>query len=273
MTITTKPIDIPALLAHAKQWAEEAGAIHLQYFRGNSLDIHTKLSESDIVTAADKAAESLLITRIREYYPQHAILSEESGDNGIDSRVRWVIDPLDGTTNFSEGLPIFAVSIGVEIDGKPSIGVVYAPYIKEMFYAATGMGAYLNGKPIAPRNNCRMDRAVISTGFPVDKALTTDNNLDNLARVLPLPRGIRRLGSAAMDMCYVAAGYLDGYWELNLHEWDVCAATVICTEAGADTFRFRTDREVSMLAASPGIFPQLLPLLSTVACTTKPVWE
>ncbi len=264
--------ELHQLLDNAARWAREAGEIHMQYFRGNNLDIHTKLGESDIVTAADKKAEAVLIDHIRTTYPGHAILSEESGENGVESAIRWVIDPLDGTTNFSEGLPLFAVSIGIEANGEPVAGAVYAPYIKEMFTAIKGEGAYLNGNAIHPRDNTLMERAVISTGFPVDKALTSDNNLDNISRVMPLVRGIRRLGSAAIDMCYVAAGFLDGYWELNLHEWDVCAASVICTEAGAKTARFRTDREVSMLAAAPGIFTQFGPIISTVPCTAKPVW-
>lgn len=117
-----------------------------------------------------------------------------------------------------------------------------------------------------------MERAVVSTGFPVDKATNPDNNLNNVARVLPRVRGMRRLGSAAMDLCYVAAGYLDGYWELNLHEWDVCAATVICHESGALTKRWRTDREVSLVAATPDIFTQLVPLLDVEPCTTLPKW-
>lgn len=265
-------LNMDALLGDACQWAKEAGAVQLEYFRGNRLDIHTKLGESDIVTAADKASEAVILGHIRSKYPDHAILSEESGDNGHLNRVRWVIDPLDGTTNFSEGLPIFAVSIGVEVDGEPCIGVVYAPYLNEMFTAVKGKGAYLNGNPIAPRRNGIMERAVVSTGFPVDKATNPDNNLDNVARVLPLVRGLRRLGSAAMDLCYVAAGYLDGYWELNLHEWDVCAATVICHEAGAKTKRWRTDREVCLVAATPEIFTQLMPLLDTKPCSSLPLW-
>lgn len=266
-------IDLNTLLDDARQWATEAGEVQLEYFRGNNLDIHTKLGESDIVTAADKASEKVLINHIRNKYPDHAILSEESGANGQKSRVRWVIDPLDGTTNFSEGLPIFAVSIGIEVDGEASVGVVYAPYLKEMFCAVKGKGAWLNGSPIRPRHNGKMERAVVSTGFPVDKSTNPDNNLRNVARVLPLVRGMRRLGSAAMDLCYVAAGYLDGYWELNLHEWDVCAATIICQEAGALTKRWRTDREVSLVAATPEIFTQLVPLLDVEPCTTLPLWE
>lgn len=266
-------IDLHSLLSDARQWATEAGSVQLEYFRGNKLDIHTKLGESDIVTAADKASEKVLIGHILQKYPDHAILSEESGDNGQKSRVRWVIDPLDGTTNFSEGLPIFAVSIGIEIDGETAVGVVYAPYLREMFTAVKGEGAWLNGKPIAPRRNAIMERAVVSTGFPVDKATNPDNNLKNVARVLPLVRGLRRLGSAAMDLCYVAAGYLDGYWELNLHEWDVCAATLICHEAGALTKRWRFDRGVSLVGATPEIFRQLVPLLDTDPCTTFPIWQ
>ncbi len=176
---------------------------------------------------------------------------------------RWVIDPLDGTTNFSQGLPIFSVSIGVEYEGRPVVGVVYDAYLDEMFHAVEGAGAFLNGNPIHCAEKSSLDHAVVSTGFPVDKGETPDNNLDNVSRIMPRVRGLRRLGSAAMDMCYVAAGFLDGYWELNLHRWDVSAAMLIVNEAGGSCTEFRTDRNISLVAASPAIHDMLLPLIST----------
>lgn len=247
----------------ARQYAINAGGAMMNYFRKPGLEVHTKINESDIVTIADKTAEQIIISGIRHDFPTHTILSEESGTSGVESKWRWVIDPLDGTTNFSEGLPAWAVSIGIEYEGEPVAGIVYAPYLGELFSAIKGEGAQLNGHPISCRKNAKLERAVVATGFPVDKNVSADNNMDNLERVLPRVRGIRRLGSAALDICYVAAGFLDGYWELNLHHWDVSAALSVLGEAGGSHTFFRSDRNISILAASPLIFPQLQPLLST----------
>ena len=255
--------EIEKLLADAMTWAREAGEVQLHYFRSSQLDIQSKFNDSDIVTVADKASESVIIGHINEKYPSHAILSEEMGDNSVASDYRWVIDPLDGTTNFSNGLPLFSVSIAIEYRGETIIGVVYAPYLNEMFHAVKGEGAYLNSNRISASSKSALGEAVVTTGFPVDKDRTTDNNLDNVARVLPWVRGMRRLGSAAIDLCYVAAGFLDGYWEMNLHEWDVAAGCRIVEEAGARYSHFRTDRNISIVAAPPILHDELLSYLST----------
>lgn len=249
------------LLLDATVWAREAGDIQLRYFRSLNLDITNKLNDADIVTVADKASEETIIRHIREKYPDHAILSEESGDTSGSSEFRWVIDPLDGTTNFSSGLPGFAVSIGIEQRGETIVGVVYAPYLRELFTAVKGHGAKLNGEPIHCASQPKLSRCVISTGFPVDKDINPDNNLDNVGRVLPKIRGLRRLGSAALDICYVGAGFLDGYWELNLHLWDVSAALLIASEAGAHHCSFRPDRGISVIVASDSIYTQLQPMI------------
>jgi myo-inositol-1(or 4)-monophosphatase len=251
------------LLLDAMSWAREAGAVHLRYFRGNELNIEAKLNASDIVTAADKAAERLLINHIKERYPEHSILSEESGADVHNGEYRWVIDPLDGTTNFSQGLPLFCVSIGIEHNGETVAGVVFAPYLNEMFHAVRGEGAYLNGTPIKVSGKDTLERSVVATGFPVDKAVNPDNNIDNVARIMPQLRGLRRLGSAAIDLCYVSAGFLDGYWEMGLHSWDVSAGLLILEEAGGEFTYFRADRHISVLAATPAVHDLLLPLLGT----------
>lgn len=258
-------IDIDDMLFHAIKWAREAGKIQLDYFRSGHLEIATKLNESDIMTIADKASEKVIIDGIHATYPNHSILSEESGAETLDSDYTWVIDPLDGTTNYSVGLPQFCVSIGLKYGNETILGVVYAPYLNELFTAVKGEGAFLNGNLIHTGVKMNIQQAVVSTGFPVDKDVSNDNNLDNVARVLPHVRGMRRMGSAAIDICYVAAGYLDGYWELNLHEWDVCAGILIATEAGAVASHFRNDRNISILVASPEIEKSIKPLLSTTA--------
>lgn len=242
--------------------AREAGEIAMSYFRGrHAMDIHNKLNDSDIVTTADKECEAHITEFIRTHYSDHSILSEESGETDGSADYRWVIDPIDGTSNFFAGLPLWSISIGVEHHGRTETGVVYLPATDEMFHAVRGEGAWLNGRRIHVSAEQSLSRSLVSTGFPVDKNVNPDNNLDNLARILPLVRDVRRLGSATVDMCYTAAGFLGGYWELNLHEWDVNAATLIVEEAGGVCTRFRQDRGISLVCGSPAIHDQLLPLL------------
>ena len=259
-------ITLEQLLADCLAWAKEAGKVQLGYFRSDRLNIQEKFNYSDVVTDADKKSEEIIINHIKEKYPSHSILSEESGEADFHSDYRWVIDPLDGTTNFSNGLPYFSVSIGIEYKGEAIVGVVYAPYLGELFHAVKGGGAWLNGKPIKASGKTDIHQAVVATGFPVDKDRTRDNNMDNMARVLPVVRDVRRLGSAAVDISYVACGVLDGYWELNLHEWDVCAGLLIASEAGAKIDHFRTDRNISVLVTAPGLMSAISPLLSRTKC-------
>lgn len=239
--------------------AKTAGEIQLKLFRSKELNIATKQNDFDVVTTADKASERAIVDYINDIYPDHSILTEESGLslNG-NSDWEWVIDPLDGTTNYSAGLPWFNVSIGVKHHGETVAGVVYAPRLEELFTAVKGGGATLNGMPIAPSETPTLTKAVVATGFPYDKAVNPDNNLDNFKRIMPVVRGLRRLGSAALDICYVAAGFLDAYWEMNLNEWDVCAAMLIAHEAGAWAERFRPDRNWSILASNPALAPVIL---------------
>ncbi len=250
--------DLTTILYAAKEMALAAGDIHLRYFRDRDLRIDSKYRDSDIVTIADKEAEKYIISEITKCFPNSEILSEETGKCGhANGRVKWIIDPLDGTTNFSQGLPMFAVSIGVQVDNRDTIGVVYAPQLGEMFEAVACKGAYLNGKPIKCSGKSRLAEAVAATGFPVDKDVNPDNNLIQTTRITPKVRGLRRLGSAALDLCYVAAGFLDGYWEMNLHEWDVAAGRLIVREAGGLYSLWRPDRGISAVAGSPDIFSQL----------------
>lgn len=255
--------DYDSILLTATQLAHEAGRVQLSYFRKAHLAMATKSNSFDIVTAADKASEQVVKQGIARAFPTHAILSEESGldQQNRDSDWEWVIDPVDGTTNFNAGLPFFNVSIGVRHCRRTVVGVVFAPALGELFTAVVGQGAQLNGRPIHCSACQELATAVVSTGFPYDKAETADNNLDAVSRVMPRVRGLRRLGSAALDMSYVAAGFLDGYWELNLHEWDVCAASLIAAEAGAVVERYRPDRGISIMAAAPVLAPKLQALL------------
>lgn len=250
------------IVLDAMTWTRQAGALLLTYFRKPGLETHTKLNEADIVTAADKASEALLLGNIRSHYPHHSVLSEESGEAaGSGSPWRWVIDPLDGTTNFRSGLPAFCVSVAVEYEGEAVAGFVFAPYLNEFFHAVKGEGAFLNGEPVRCSSNALIERAVVSTGFPVDRATNPDDNTGNLLRVLPKVRGLRRLGTAALEIAYVGAGFLDAHWELALHPWDVAAGMLIAAEGGALTKHLRADRGVSVLTAAPGVFAPIESLL------------
>lgn len=239
-------------LTKAMEWAKEAGDVTLRYFRRHDLRSVTKLNDFDVVTEADKASEKLIIEGIRREFPDHSILSEESGESSNpDSDWLWVIDPLDGTTNFNQGLPVYSISIALQYKGETVVGVVYAPYLGEMFHATKGGGAYLNGQPLHCTENSRLSTMVTATGMPYDRDRHPDNNLDNISRVSMQVRGIRRMGSAAIDLAYTAAGYFDAYWELNLNLWDIAAGTLLVREAGGIVESIRTDRNQSIIAGSP----------------------
>lgn len=243
--------------------AREAGRIQLTYFRGDDLAMKTKSNVSDVVTRADRESEELIVRSILERYPTHAILGEEGGARGnAASEWRWVVDPLDGTTNYSQGLPVFCVSIALQYRGETVVGVVYAPYLRELFTAVRGGGAWCrrgDGEPVRLHVSTkqRLDCSVVATGFPYDKSENPDNNSDNVARILPHVRDVRRMGAAAYDLSCVAAAMLDGFWELNLHEWDVCAASLLVIEAGGVVESLRADRGVSPVAGSAALVEQM----------------
>ena len=245
----------------ARLMGQEAGEVLKQHFRRRDLSIEDKGSAFDIVTEADKGSERIILDHIHRCFPDHAILSEESGDDHRQARCQWVIDPLDGTVNYSAGLATYCISIGFKVDGETRMGYVYAPTLDEEFYAIKGKGSYGPYGRLQAKGTVELERAVVSTGFPYDKATNPDNNLDRVTLVLPRIRGLRRLGSAAMDLCYVGAGWLDGYWELNLKEWDACAGELIALEAGATVKRYRDDHGICILAACPGIAQQLLEMV------------
>ena len=215
----------------------------------------------DLVTDADKASETVLLEWLRARHPDHAILSEESGASA-GSRYRWIIDPLDGTTNYAHQLPHFSVSIAVEGEQGVEAGVVYDPMRDELFSAVQGGGATLNGGPIRPSAIDRLDRALLATGFPYNVREHPEGPAGLIARFLGVAQGIRRFGSAALDLSYVAAGRFDGYFEFTLKPWDVAAGALIVTEAGASVHRIDgapyDTSVVDVLAAAPGVTAPLL---------------
>lgn len=252
-----------SLLAHAIDWAMEAGKIQLDKFRSRQLQIDTKSNLHDVVTEVDKACEKLIIKHIQELYPTHSILSEECGElRQPNSEWEWVIDPLDGTNNYSQGLPIFCVSIGVKHKGITQVGAVYVPYLDELFAASRGEGATCNGRTLRVSKKKDLNECILATGFPYDKGTHPINNLDNVNALLPNLRGLRRMGSAAYDLCCVAAGLLDGYWEVNIKEWDACAGCLIVEESGGIIRPFRNDRNVSIVAGHKDVVEMIYPLLN-----------
>jgi len=212
--------------------ARAAGNFIMRHFdRAESLKIEKK-GKSDFVTQVDRGAEAEIVKIIRKHYPHHAILGEEGGASGPDAEVRWVIDPLDGTTNFLHALPHFAVSIGVEVRGRLEHGVVYGPATQDLYVASRGSGATLNNKRIRVSKVAQLEDALIGTGFPIRKPEVIDSYLPMMRRVAEETSGLRRAGAAALDLAYVAAGRLDGFFELNLKPWDIAAGIVLVQEAG-----------------------------------------
>ena len=198
---------------------------------GHVKDIDYK-SAFNLVTDVDKASERQIIEIIKKAFPDDQILAEESGAHQASSTRRWLIDPLDGTTNFAHAYPCFCVSIGFEDQGKPLLGVVYNPLSDELFWAEAGRGAYLNERQIKVSGVSRLEAGLFATGFPPDSKSAKINNMKQFTEVTDLSHGVRRDGSAALDLSYVAAGRLDGYWEIKLAPWDLAAGTLLVREAG-----------------------------------------
>jgi myo-inositol-1(or 4)-monophosphatase len=210
--------------------AIEGGRVLMQKF-GTALEISHK-GEIDLVTDADRAAEVTVVSVLRETFPRHDILAEEADYGHFGSAYRWIIDPLDGTTNFAHGFPWFAVSIALEVEGEVRLGVVYNPFHRELFFAERGVGAYLNDVQIGVSTTARLDRALLATGFPYDRKTSSVNNYDHFLNFQQEAQACRRAGAASLDLAYTAAGRLDGYWEMKLKPWDVAAGQLLVTEAG-----------------------------------------
>ena len=209
--------------------ARAAGAIQKERF-GSSLEISHK-GEADLVTEVDLACEETIRKILNGTYPDHAVLGEEKGVSGA-GEYRWVVDPLDGTTNFAHAYPLFCASVALEERGRVVVGAVYDPLRDELFTATRGGGAYLNGKPIRPTSQATLENAMIATGFPYDFERRTQKALRYFTTMVHHVQAIRRDGSAALNLCYVACGRFDGFWEISLHEWDVAAGWLIIEEAG-----------------------------------------
>lgn len=225
-------MDISNCVEAAESIARAAGKKLLHYL-GKEMQIEAKTYYWDLVTEADTAAERIIIEALNEQYPDHNILSEEAGFvKKTESKYTWVVDPLDGTTNFSHQFPMFAVSIALHSEHDLLAGAVFNPAHEEMFKAGKGLGAFLNDKPMQVSQNAHLNNSLLATGFAYDRLATPDNNYAEFCRMTNMTQGVRRLGSAALDLSYVAAGRLDGYWERGLKIWDIAAGALLVTEAG-----------------------------------------
>lgn len=209
--------------------AREAGALLAQLFK-RPQEISYK-RPSDLVTEADRRSEALIIERLRNSFPKHAIVAEEGGGTETDSDYRWYVDPLDGTTNFAHGFPVFCVTLGLAYRGEVVVGVVYDPTRDELFTAERGSGAYLNNKRIHVSKITKLGESLVATGFP-PFASNHEINIEYYLRFTKLTHGVRRAGSAALDLCSVAAGRFEAFWEMKLNPWDKAAGTLLVAEAG-----------------------------------------
>ena len=264
-------------LSYIETLARKAGAILRDgYSTEHKVDYKGVI---DLVTEVDHQSEKFLLGEVQRDFPTHHIFSEESGEiHGNDEHI-WYIDPLDGTVNYAHHIPIFCVSIAyatksalastsTPLSANLTLGAVYDPMRDEMFLAERGKGATLNGKPIKVSSTTELQKSLLVTGFPYDAWNTEQDNFGNFVKFAKLTQGVRRLGSAALDLCYVGAGRFDGFWEMALKPWDVAAGGLVCEEAGAYVTNVRGEADYisppqSVVAATPGIHARMLDELRT----------
>jgi myo-inositol-1(or 4)-monophosphatase len=255
---------MPPTLVDIENMTRQSGRILRRGYAGVRQVYHK--GKIDLVTDTDRRSEAFLMGEIQRLFPDDSIIAEESGGISGQDCCTWYIDPLDGTVNYAHGVPVFCVSIAYAKDGELRLGAVYEPLGDELFSAERGRGAWLNGRPIKCSQVSNLDDSLLATGFPYNIRTTPANNLDHYSRFALRTQGVRRLGSAALDLCYVGAGRFDGYWELYLEPWDLAAGALIAQEAGAlvttvDGGDLRLEPPCSALAASPGIHNAMLKLL------------
>ncbi len=217
-----------------QELAREAGSLLMSFFGKVSIEYK---GDADLVTKADRASEQLIVERIRKQWPEHDLIGEEGSRRETRSDFRWYIDPLDGTTNFAHGFPVFCVSIALEYKGERIAGVVYDPSRDEMFAAEKGSGSLLNGRPIHVSAIAHLKESLVATGFPSHKR-HKNPNIHFYHQITLRSHGVRRAGSAALDLCYLACGRYDAYWEFNLNSWDTAAGVLLVEEAGGKVTNF-----------------------------------
>jgi myo-inositol-1(or 4)-monophosphatase len=251
-------------LPELERLAREAGAIlRAGYSKEHQVSYKGVI---DLVTEMDHQSEAYLIGEVQKKFPDHHIVTEETGVIQGNDEHKWYIDPLDGTVNYAHHIPIFCVSVAYAFRGELTLGVVYDPMRDELFSAERGRGAFLNGKPTRVSDVTELQKSLLVTGFPYDAWNTAQDNFVNFVRFAKLTQGVRRLGSAALDLCYVAAGRFDGFWELALKPWDVAAGGLICREAGARTTNVEGNDDFisppqSIVSSAPAIHARMLEVL------------
>ncbi len=246
--------------------AKEAGRIQMAHYgRTHKIEYKGKI---DPVTDVDKLCERAILKMISEAFPDHDILSEETSFKEKGSSWKWIIDPIDGTTNYIHEYPCFCVSIGLEVDGEVQLGVVYNPLLDELFYGQKGEGAFLNGNRITVSRRDELDGSFLCTGFPYDVREQSEFYLRYFRAFITRSFALRRPGSAVLDLCYVAAGRFDGFWEMKLHPWDVAAASLMVTEAGGKMTDFKGNPfsiySVEILASNGLIHEAMLQVMKEV---------
>jgi len=249
----------------ARHAAREAGKILISIF--GHVNHIMKKGSIDLVTEADLDAEKIILKTIRRNFPEDNILSEESGKQKHTSGRTWLVDPLDGTTNFAHGFPFFAVSIALEIEKEIVLGIVYNPQMGEYYEGVRGKGSRLNNRPINVSRTSNLNESLLATGFPYNIHEKSEEVIRLFGKMIVRAQGIRRPGSAAIDLCYVAAGILDGFWEQDLHPWDTAAGIVIVEEAGGKVTTFEgkpySPFQKTIVAANPLIHDEMIKVLSS----------
>ena len=257
------PVDFKKYRAVAIEAARKGSAV-LQTRFGNISKVHKKMAQ-ELVTEADTESETEIIKCISSFFPDHGILSEECGMLNSSSEYRWIIDPLDGTVNFAHGVPIFCISIALTFAGDVVLGVVFNPVLGELFAAISGKGAQLNSRPIQVSSVPAVSESLLVTGFPYNVNQIFDEVHTRCGNCLKAAQGLRRLGSAALDLCYVACGRFEGFWEQNLKPWDTAAGSLIALEAGGTVTTFAnkpcTIDDGEILATNGRIHQEMLGLL------------
>lgn len=250
----------------AEDAARKAGAYIIEAMSGlRQVDYKGRV---DMVTNVDRGSEAIILECIRRVYPEHAILAEETGDNQLCSDWRWVIDPIDGTTNFVHGYPFFCVSIAVQFRQQTVTAVVFDPVHDELFSALLGQGAFLNGEPLRVSQTTELSKALLATGFPYDLGDRWHRSMDYFKLFYYQTHGVRRDGAAALDLCYVAAGRFDGFWEYDLKPWDVAAGLLLVTEAGGKITDFKGNPSAlgdgQLVASNGGLHDRMLEVIDSL---------
>ncbi|MBI1933785.1 MAG: inositol monophosphatase [Ignavibacteriales bacterium] len=246
--------------------SKEAGEIIKNGFKSN-ISIEFKTDASNIVTNIDKASEKVITDFIKKEYPNHTIIAEETGLNEKNSEYKWIIDPLDGTTNFAHGLPIFSISIGVQKNEETIYGVIYDVMQDKVFSAEKGSGAFENNVKIKVSENSNLSESLLVTGFPYEVKNNYEEAIIHFTTFLKKSRAVRRLGSAAIDFCFVANGVFDGFWESKLNSWDVCAGLILVEEAGGKISNYSgnpvTVNSPNFLATNGKVHSQMIEVLKS----------